>query len=103
MLESVYEALLAHHLRTHGFQVEQQKPIPFYEDGVKLDVGFRADLIVEHKLLVEIKSLETLPPVFAKTVLTYLRGTKLTLGLLLNFGEAYLKDGIKRIVNNFQE
>ena len=99
LLESVYEALLVHHLRKLGFFVEQQKPIPFEEDGVQLDIGFRADVIVERKLLVEIKSVQQNVPVFYKIVLTYLRILDLRLGLLINFGEEYLKDGIKRIVD----
>lgn len=99
LLESVYEALLVHHLRKLGFFVEQQKSIPFEEDGVQLDIGFRADVIVERKLLVEIKSVQQNVPVFYKIVLTYLRILDLRLGLLINFGEEYLKDGIKRIID----
>ncbi len=103
LLESVYEALLVHHLRTIGFFVEQQRDIPFYEDGVKLDVGFRADVIVERKLLVELKSVERVPPVYPKKTLTYIRILQLRLGLLINFGEAYLKDGITRVINGILE
>ena len=98
LLESVYEALLVHHLREEGFFVEQQKPISFEEDGVKLDIGFRADVIVERKLLVELKSIMELEKVHKKVVLTYLRLTDLKLGLLINFGEEYLKNGIKRVM-----
>lgn len=101
LLESVYEALIVHHLRANNFFVEQQKEIPFEEDGVKLNVGFRADVIVERKLIVELKSIERLAPVYAKTLLTYLRLTNLKLGILVNFGEALLKDGIKRIINGY--
>jgi len=67
LLENAYEALLVHHLRDHGFFVEQQKPIPFNEDGVQLDIGFRADVIVENKLIIELKSVQELHPVFFKT------------------------------------
>jgi GxxExxY protein len=102
LLEKVYEALLVHHLQKRGYHVEQQKAIPFVEDGIELEIGFRVDLIVENKLLVEIKSVEHLHPVFFKTVLTYLKVTDLRLGLLVNFGEPYLKDGIKRIANKFE-
>ena len=99
LLESVYEELLAHHLRSMGFHIETQKGIPFFEDGVKLDIGFRADLIVQNRLLVELKSVEQITPSFPKTVLTYLRILDLRLGLIVNFGEAYLKNGLKRVIN----
>lgn len=99
LLESVYEALLVYHLRTQGFFVEQQKEIPFEEDGVRLNAGFRADIILERKLIVELKSVECFAPVHSKILLTYLRLTGLKLGLLINFGEALLKDGIKRVVH----
>lgn len=103
LLESVYETLLVYHLRKLGFYVEQQKPIPFEEDGVRLDIGFRADVIVERKLLVELKSVERMSPSHPKITLTYIRILKLKLGLLINFGEAYLKNGIKRIINGILE
>ncbi len=99
LLESVYEALLVHRLRENGFFVDQQKPIPFDDDGVKLDIGFRADVIVENKLIIELKSVEQLNKSYFKTLLTYLRLTNIKLGLLVNFGEHQLKDGIKRVVN----
>ncbi|MCB0596137.1 MAG: GxxExxY protein [Phaeodactylibacter sp.] len=103
LLEKVYEALLVHHLRKLGFEVKQQPEIPFEEDGVCLDVGFRADIIVENRLIVELKSVEKTRPVFYKILLTYLRLTGLKLGLLINFGEALLKDGIKRVANGLQD
>ncbi|HLF65892.1 MAG TPA: GxxExxY protein [Saprospiraceae bacterium] len=103
LLESVYEALLVHHLRARGFFVEQQLSIPFEEDGVKLKVGFRADVIVEKKLLVELKSVEIMHPVYFKRTLTYIRILHLKLGLLINFTEAYLKDGITRVINGILE
>ena len=101
LLESVYEKLVVHHLKTHGFFVEQQKDIAFVEDGVQLPIGFRADVIVERKLIVELKSIERIAPVHAKILLTYLRLTDLRLGLLMNFGEAFFKDGIKRVINGY--
>ena len=103
LLEKVYEALLVHHLRKLDFEVKQQPEIPFEEDGVCLDVGFRADIIVENRLIVELKSVEKTRPVFYKILLTYLRLTGLKLGLLINFGEALLKDGIKRVANGLQD
>lgn len=99
----VFTKLLIHHLRNLGFFVEQQKNIPFYEDEVKLDIGFRADVIVERKLLVELKSVEKVPLVYPKKTLTYIRILHLKLGLLINFGEAYLKDGITRVINGIIE
>ncbi len=99
LLESVYEALLVHHVQKNGFFVEKQKGIPFIEDDVKLDVGFRADIIVERKLLLELKSVSQINNSFFKIVLTYLKILDMRLGLLINFGETYLKNGIKRIIN----
>ena len=99
LLESVYEALLIHELRKRGLRVEAQKPIPIIYEGVKLEIGFRADLIVEDKVIVEIKSVEAIMPVHKKQLLTYLRLTDKRLGLLINFGENLIKDGITRVVN----
>lgn len=100
LLESVYEVILVYELRKIGFTVQQQKPIPVIHEEVKMDVGFRADIIIENKLIVELKSVEVLSPVFAKILLTYLRLTNIKLGLLVNFGEMLIKNGIKRVVNN---
>ncbi|MFN0176131.1 MAG: GxxExxY protein [Saprospiraceae bacterium] len=102
LLESVYEELMVYHLKANGFYAEQQKEIPFAEDGVKLSAGFRADIIVERKLIVELKSIERTAPVHSKIVLTYLRLTGLKLGLLMNFGEALMRDGINRVVNGLR-
>jgi GxxExxY protein len=99
LLESVYEALLIHELRKRGLCVEAQKPIPIMYEGVNLEIGFRADLIVEDKVIVEIKSVEAVMPVHKKQLLTYLRLTDKRLGLLINFGENLIKDGITRVVN----
>jgi len=99
LLESVYEALLAHELRKRGLRVETQKPIPIVYEDVRLEVGFRADLIVEDKVIIELKSVEAVVPVHKKQLLTYLRLTDKRLGLLINFGENLIKDGISRVAN----
>ena len=99
LLESVYEVVLTKMLEQKGLAVERQKPIPIQYAGIRFDEGFRADIIVEGSLLIELKSVENLAPVHGKQVLTYLRLLDLPLGLLINFGSATFKDGIKRIVN----
>jgi GxxExxY protein len=88
LLESAYEAMLIHELKKRGLQVHSQQPIPIIYEGVRLEVGFRADLIVEDKVIVEIKSVEAVLPVHKKQLLTYLRLADKRLGLLINFGEA---------------
>jgi GxxExxY protein len=103
LLESVYEAALTLELRKRGLTVDVQKEIPAFYEGAELGIGFRADLIVNGLVLVELKSVEALKDVFKKTTLTYLRLTGLRLGLLLNFNEVLLKNGIKRIVNGLPE
>ncbi len=101
LFESVYEAIMAYELiNEYNFSVSRQRPIPVTWKEVKLELGFRADLIIEEKLIVEIKSIEALAPVHAKQLLTHLRLTNIKLGLLINFNEELLKSGIKRIVNN---
>lgn len=100
LLESIYERILAYELEKRGLKVARQVPIPFQYDDLRFDEGFRADLIVDDAVLVELKSVETLAPVHGKQVLTYLKLTNLGLGLLINFGAPLLKDGIKRIANN---
>ena len=100
LLESVYEEVLCHELVKTGLQLKRQQAIAVYYDGVKLDLGFRADLIIEDKLIIEIKSIEELSPVHAKILQTYLRLTNKKLGLLINFNVELIKHGIKRIVNN---
>lgn len=100
LFESVYEEILTYELINKGLIIERQKAIPVLWDGMKMDQRFRADLIIEKKVLIEIKSVETIAPVHQKQVLTYLRLTGLKLGLLINFNEALLKNGIARIVNN---
>jgi GxxExxY protein len=103
LLESVYEAVMVHELRKRGVHVESQVPIPVEWDREKLDVGFRADIIVDHCVIVELKSIEAVHPVHKKILLTYLRVADRRLGLLINFGEVLIKDGITRVVNNLKE
>jgi len=99
LLETVYEVTLAHELRKQGLDVKRQVPIPITYDELTFDEGFRADILVEGKVLVELKSVEQLARVHSKQVLTQLRLSGHRLGLLINFGEVRLKDGIERIVN----
>ena len=99
LLESVYEEILYYELNRKGLFVERQKPIPVIWSGVKMDIGFRSDLIIAKKVIVEIKSVEAFAPVHPKQLLTYLKLTNLKLGLLINFNVPLIKDGIKRIVN----
>jgi GxxExxY protein len=99
LLESVYEAILNHELTKRGLKVERQKPIPVIWDDIYLDIGFRSDLIVEDKVIIEIKSVESISNVHMKQLLTYIRVTDLRLGLLINFNEALIKNGIKRVAN----
>lgn len=103
LLESVYEVLLATELVRRGLTVVRQKPISFEFRGVRFDEGFRADLIVGDRDLVELKSIEALHPAHKKQVKTYLRLTGLRLGLLINFGAPLIKDGIHRIVLGLPE
>jgi GxxExxY protein len=103
LLESAYEAILAHELRKKGLLVQRQVAIPIHFEKVVLDEGFRADLLVDDKLIVELKSIERLAPVHARQVFTQLRLSGKRLGLLVNFGEMHLKDGIERIVNGLPD
>jgi GxxExxY protein len=103
LLESVYRKILAYELRKKGFHVLEEWPIAVVWDNVRQELGFRADLIVNDAVLVELKSVEKVAPVWKKILLTYLRLTDLRLGLLLNFGEELLKNGIHRIANNYVE
>ena len=100
LLEAVYEEILCHELTKAGLSVERQKKIPVIWDGLKMDIGFRADLIVEEMVIIEIKSVEKVSPVHPKQLLTYLKVTEMKLGLLINFNERLIKNGITRIVNN---
>lgn len=103
LLESVYDAVLAYELSRRGLRTTRQQPIPVVYDKIQMDTGFRADLIVEDKVIVEIKSVEVLAPVHRKQLLTYLRLADKRLGLLINFQVALIKDGITRIVNGLEE
>ena len=103
LLETVYEIILAHQLRQRGFQVERQVAIAIEYQGVRFDEGFRADLIIENKVIVETKCVEKLNNAHKKQLLSYLRLTGMRLGYLLNFSEALMKDGITRTVNHLIE
>lgn len=103
LLESAYENALAFDLRKSGLDVKQQVPMPFVYKEIKMEVGYRIDLVVENKLLIEVKSIDSLAPVHFSQLLTYLRLSDKKLGLLINFNCKYLKDGIHRIVNNLEE
>lgn len=103
LLESVYKAILVHELRQRGLHVEFEVPVPVTWEGLHLEIGFRADVIVEGKLVLELKSVKQIDPVHKKQLLTYLRLTDCRLGLLINFGVALVKDGITRVVNNLPE
>ena len=101
LLESAYEACLAFELQALGKKVERQKPVPVFYDGVKLDCGFRADLVVEGKVVLELKCKEALHPVDEAQLLSHLRLLNISVGLLINFHVVLLKHGIKRLVNNY--
>ena len=103
LLESVYEAILAKEIEKRGLKVQRQVPVPIEFDGMKFEEGFRADIIVENKVIIELKSVEKINPAHKKQIQTYLKLTGLQLGYLLNFGEAYMKDGITRAVNGLVE
>lgn len=103
LLESAYEACMAYELQELGLGVERQKAVPLIYNTVKLDCGFRADLIVEGKVAVELKCKEALHPVDEAQLLSHLRLLNLPVGLLINFHAVFLKDGIRRMVNNYQE
>jgi GxxExxY protein len=100
LLESVYEAILTDQLMRCGLFVQRQAPIPIRYDGIELTEGFRADVLVGGRLLIELKSVERLSPLHGKQVLTYLRLLDLPLGLLINFGGETFKEGVRRVVNN---
>ena len=100
LLESVYEEIMFYELQKQELRVERQKGIPVFWDDLKMDIGFRADLIVEKKVIIEIKSVESLAAVHPKQLLTYLKIARIKLGLLINFNEVLIKNGITRIVNN---
>jgi GxxExxY protein len=101
LLESVYETVLAGSLLRAGLTVDRQKPIAIEYDGMIFRDGFRADLVVEDRVLIEVKSVERLAPVHAKQLLTYLRLSGRPLGLLMNFGGMSFRDGLRRLANNY--
>jgi GxxExxY protein len=103
LLESVYETIMAYELEKRGLSVRRQQAIPVVYEQVRMDLGFRADLIVEGKVVVEIKSVEAIAPVHKKQLLTYLRLTDKRLGLLINFNVELIKNGISRVVNGLSE
>ena len=103
LLETVYEVVLARELEERGLMVERQVPVPIQYRGIKFDEGFRADIIVERKVILELKSVERVTAAHKKQVQTYLRLTGCKLGYLLNFGEALMKAGITRCVNGLEE
>ena len=100
LLESVYEGILAARLQAMGYNVVRQYPVAIDFEGIRFDAAFRVDLLVDARLVVEVKSIERLAPVHAKQLLTYLRLLKQPVGLLINFGGATLKEGVRRLVNN---
>jgi len=103
LFESVYEAVLAHELRKRGFNAARQAPVPVHYEGLEFAEAYRADLVVEDKVLVELKSVERLLPIHRKQTLTYVKLKKLRLGLLINFGAEYIKEGIERVVNRLPD
>ncbi|BBO30522.1 GxxExxY protein [Lacipirellula parvula] len=103
LLESVYEVVLAYELRKRGLKVERQLPVQVVYDGICFEEGYRLDLLVEGKVIVEIKSIETVTPVHKKQLLTYLRLLDKRLGLLINFNEELIRNGISRVVNGLED
>jgi GxxExxY protein len=103
LLESVYEVVLAYELENRGLRVVRQQAVPIVYEGTRIEMGFRADLIVEDKVIVEIKSVEAIAPVHKKQLLTHLRLADKRLGLLINFNVVLIKEGIKRIANGMPD
>jgi GxxExxY protein len=103
LLESAYRAMLSYELQKRGLKVDVEQPVPLQYETISLDIGYRADMIVEDKIIVELKSVEKLAPVHKKQLLTYLRVADKRLGLLINFGSILIKHGIARVVNGLDE
>lgn len=103
LLESAYAAVLAHELASRGLRVAVEQPVPLRYEGIVVDVAYRADLVVEDKVILELKSVENTAPVHFKQLLTYLKLADKRLGLLINFGASLIKDGITRVVNGLPE
>ncbi|MBL7882374.1 MAG: GxxExxY protein [Chryseobacterium gambrini] len=99
LLESAYEECLYYELQKSGLLIEKQKPMPLIYDDIKLDIGYRIDLLVERKVVVEIKSVESLNEIHTAQVLTYLKLSNCKLGLLINFNSVLFKNGVKRLIN----
>ena len=99
LLESAYQACLAHELRTRGFDVATEVPLPVVYEGQKIEVGYRIDLVVEHRVVVEVKSVEALHPIHEAQLLSYMRLSGIGIGLLMNFNVLCLRNGIKRMVD----
>ncbi len=103
MLESAYESCLAYELCERGLKIEQQKPLPVIYKDIKLDCAYRLDLLVENAVIVEVKSVAHLEPIHKAQLLSYLKISGYKIGLLINFNEKLLKNGIQRLVNNFSD
>lgn len=103
MLESVYKTCLAYRLSRRGLHVEMERAVPVFFEEVKMDCRYRADLLVEKQLIIETKSIEGISPLHVSQVLTYLRSLKLRYGLILNFNDKHMKNGIRRVLNGFDE
>ena len=103
LFESVYEVIIAHELMKRDLQIERQKTLPITYDGIQFKEGFRVDIIVENKIIIELKSVEEVTKVHKKQLLTYLRLSNMKLGLLINFGDTLIKKGIFRVVNGLKE
>jgi GxxExxY protein len=99
LLESVYEKALSHELKKAGFSIEVQKPIAVIYDGLIIDEGYRADIVVEDRIILELKSIKQIEDIHLKQLLTYIKLTKIKLGILINLNELSLKNGIKRVIN----
>jgi GxxExxY protein len=103
LLESAYQEIMVYELEKNGFEVQREHPVPIRYESILLDAAYRADIIVEDLVIIELKSVEQVAPVHKKQLLTYLRLADKHLGLLINFGAPLIKDGITRIVNNLEE
>jgi GxxExxY protein len=103
LLESAYEACMAYELMKRGFQVERQKPQPVVYDDLEIEVGYRLDILVDDKIIIELKAVEQMAPIHQAQLMTYLRLSDKSFGFLINFNVPLIKQGIRRIANNFQE
>jgi len=101
LLESAYESCLAHELAKHGLEVRKQVPMPVLYDNTQMDVGYRIDMLVNDRVVVELKAVEKLMPLHSAQLLTYLKLSKLRLGFMLNFNVEHMRNGVKRVVNGY--